>query len=66
MDVTAKKGDLDIFQLKLKILEHNAVSYSQIFAILLPHRVVQLFLFRFSYLRFWITMIVHELPGSTI
>ena len=41
MDVTTKKGDLGILQ--LKISEHNRLSSNQIFAILLRYRVVQLF-----------------------
>ena len=58
MDVTTKKGDFGILQLKLKISEHNRLSFNQIFAILLRYRVVQLFfLFVFSYLRFLITLI---------
>ena len=43
MDVTTKKGDFGILQLKLKISEHNRLSSNQIFAILLRYRVVQLF-----------------------
>ena len=43
MDVTTKKGDFGILQLKLKIPEHNGLSYNQIFAISLRYRVVQLF-----------------------
>ena len=43
MDMTTKKGDFGILQLKLKISEHTRLSSNQIFAILLRNRVVQLF-----------------------
>ena len=33
MDVTTKKGDLGILQLKLKISEHNRLSSNQIVAL---------------------------------